>query len=67
MKTKLIRVFKSTGLVLLALTFCKHLLVNGDKCFNIIQCTCSRLLYTEDSNNHHELSKAVLCSLIVPT
>ena len=36
MKTKLITVFKSTGLVLLAFTFCKHLFVNGDKCFNII-------------------------------
>ena len=36
MKTKLIRVLKSTGLVLLALTFCKHLFVDSDKCFNII-------------------------------
>ena len=36
MKTKLIRVLKSTGLVLLAFTFCKHLFVDSDKCFNII-------------------------------
>ena len=65
MKTKLLRVFKSTGLVLLAFTFCKHLFVNSDKCFNIIHVV--DFFYTEDSNNRHELSKAVLCSLIVST
>ena len=36
MKTKLLGVFKSTGLVLLAFAFCEHFFVNSDKCFNII-------------------------------